>query len=131
MNRKGYKKLRQSLLSQRFFMHNSGSSFMIFLRRPALHIAVLVILSLFYSACAERNVFLIKKKYDVVYEKKEEVPVTYRAKQYEVNSEDITAIESTAGSRSYNPAGLERYIYLSPDSSGYYGPGYNPEGAVK
>lgn len=131
MNREGHKKLRQALLVPRLFIHNSGKTLIVFLRIPALHIAVLLLLSLFYSACAEKNVFLIKKNYDVVYEKNEEVPVTYRTKQYEVNSEDITAIESTAGNKSYNPAGLERYIYLSPDSSGYYGTGYNPEGAVK
>lgn len=131
MSRAYHKKLKKALLLLPFFSKKSGVPFILFLKRPALHIAALVLFSLFYTACAEKNVFLIKKKYDVVYEKNEEVPVTYRTKQYEVNSEDITAIESTAGSKSYNPAGLEQYNYLSPDSSYYHGTGYSTEGAVK
>lgn len=130
MSRAYHKKLKKALLLP-FFTKKSGVPFILLLRRPALHIAVLVLLSLFYTACAEKNVFLIKKKYDVVYEKNEEVPVTYRTKQYEVNSEDITAIESTSGSKSYNPADLEQYNYLSPDSSYYHGTEYSTEGAVK
>lgn len=131
MNRKGHKKLRQALLVPRLSTHNSKAGFILCLRRSALHIAVLVLLSLFYSACTEKNVFLIKKDYEAIYEKNGEVPVTYRTKQYEVNSEDITAIESTAGNKSYNPAGLEHYIYFSPYSYRYYGTGYNSEGAGK
>lgn len=131
MNSEGHKKLRQALLVPRLSTHSSKAGLILFLRRPGLHIAVLLLLSLFYSACTEKNISLIKKDYEAVYQKNGEVPVTYRTKQYEVNSEDITAIESTAGNKSYNPAGIEHYIYLSPGSSHYYGTGHNSGGEVK
>lgn len=131
MHKKSCKKFILPLPALLFSIQNSILSLTSLLKRPALHIAILVLFPLFYSACAERNVLLIKKPYDVVYEKKEEVPVTYRAKQYEVNSEDITAIESTAGAKSYNPAGLEHYNYLLPDNSRYNSTGHSSEGAVK
>lgn len=131
MSRAYHKKLKKAVLLPPFFPKKSGAPFILLLRRPALHIAFLVLLSVFYAACAEKNAFVIKKNYDVVYEKKEEVPVTYRAKQYEANMEDITAIESIAGNKNYNPAGLENYIYLSPYGSRDYGAGYSSGGAIR